>query len=341
MILAEKIVKLRKGRGWSQEELAEQLDISRQSVSKWEGGLSVPELDKIIRMSEIFGVTTDYLLKEEDLNREWEAGGENKHIPVDDHHNKENQPTGRHVSLEEAENFMEVTKKVSRWIALSVFMCIISPICMIALSGLSEYGMIPLTEDMAASVGMVILLVFVAPAVAVMVFQGLRLSKYEYIEKETLFLEAGIAEQVKEKEEIFESSFRTGVMIGIFLCIGGVIPVFVAGIFETPVLAISSIGILLFLVACSVYLFIRVGMIKGSYQKLLQEGDYSEKNKKASKILTVFSGVYWCAVTAVFLTVFFRTEDGKGAGLIWPVAGVLFAALYLLVKGIVTAREEK
>ena len=54
MILAEKIVKLRKGRGWSQEELAEQLDISRQSVSKWEGGLSVPELDKIIRMSEIF-----------------------------------------------------------------------------------------------------------------------------------------------------------------------------------------------------------------------------------------------------------------------------------------------
>ena len=64
MTLAEKIIRLRKGRAWSQEELAERLEISRQSVSKWEGGVSIPELDKIVRMSEIFGVTTDYLLKE-------------------------------------------------------------------------------------------------------------------------------------------------------------------------------------------------------------------------------------------------------------------------------------
>ena len=65
MILGEKIVQLRKQRGWSQEELASQLGISRQSVSKWESGASIPDLDKIIKMSSLFGVTTDYLLKEE------------------------------------------------------------------------------------------------------------------------------------------------------------------------------------------------------------------------------------------------------------------------------------
>ena len=65
MILAEKIVKLRKEQGWSQEELAVRLNVSRQSVSKWESMASMPDLDKILNMSELFGVNTDYLLKDE------------------------------------------------------------------------------------------------------------------------------------------------------------------------------------------------------------------------------------------------------------------------------------
>ena len=65
MKLEEKIMTLRKKQGWSQEELAFRLDVSRQAVSKWEMGSSIPDLDKIIKMSEIFGVTTDYLLKDD------------------------------------------------------------------------------------------------------------------------------------------------------------------------------------------------------------------------------------------------------------------------------------
>ena len=63
MILAEKITALRKKNGWSQEELAMQLNVSRQSVSKWESEQSTPDLEKIIIMSDFFGVTTDYILK--------------------------------------------------------------------------------------------------------------------------------------------------------------------------------------------------------------------------------------------------------------------------------------
>ena len=65
MILAEKVMTLRKKKGWSQEELAEKLNISRQSVSKWESGASIPDIDKIILISGLFGVSTDYLLKDE------------------------------------------------------------------------------------------------------------------------------------------------------------------------------------------------------------------------------------------------------------------------------------
>lgn len=58
MIIADKIVSLRKRAGWSQEELAEKLGVTRQSVSKWEGAQSVPDMDKVVSMSRLFGVTT-------------------------------------------------------------------------------------------------------------------------------------------------------------------------------------------------------------------------------------------------------------------------------------------
>ena len=65
MIFADKVVQLRKKSGWSQEELAQQLNVTRQYVSKWEGEQSVPDIDKILQMGRMFGVSTDYLLKDE------------------------------------------------------------------------------------------------------------------------------------------------------------------------------------------------------------------------------------------------------------------------------------
>lgn len=65
MTLGEKIMRLRQSKGLSQEELGEKMGVSRQAVSKWETGQAMPDVDKIILMSEIFGVTTDYLLKDE------------------------------------------------------------------------------------------------------------------------------------------------------------------------------------------------------------------------------------------------------------------------------------
>lgn len=65
MTFGEKIQKLRKEAGLSQEELSYQLNVSRQAVSKWERDNGYPETEKIVRMSKIFNVTLDYLLNEE------------------------------------------------------------------------------------------------------------------------------------------------------------------------------------------------------------------------------------------------------------------------------------
>ena len=97
MILADKIINERKKLGWSQEELAEKLDVSRQSVSKWESAQSIPDLTKILQLAEVFGVSTDYLLKDEleptDNEIVYETGESSEKVTV--------------VSMEQANEFME------------------------------------------------------------------------------------------------------------------------------------------------------------------------------------------------------------------------------------------
>ncbi len=70
MAISDKILNLRKEHGLSQEAFAEKLGVSRQSVSKWESGTAMPDIDKIVSISELFGVTTDYLLKEDEPENE-------------------------------------------------------------------------------------------------------------------------------------------------------------------------------------------------------------------------------------------------------------------------------
>lgn len=70
MSFAEKLMSLRKSRGWSQEELGERLDVTRQTVSKWELGATTPEMEKLAAISELFGVSTDELIRGEGLMNE-------------------------------------------------------------------------------------------------------------------------------------------------------------------------------------------------------------------------------------------------------------------------------
>lgn len=70
MNFAEKIYALRTQAGLSQASFAEQLQVSRQTVSKWELGTSYPEIDKLVAISDMFHVTTDYLLKDQPVSQD-------------------------------------------------------------------------------------------------------------------------------------------------------------------------------------------------------------------------------------------------------------------------------
>ena len=148
MLLAEKITNLRKKLGWSQEELAHQLDVSRQAVSKWESGMSIPDMNKIISMSRLFGVSTDYLLKDEMEEEEPKVQKEISYIEE-----KGEQVPIRKVSMEEANEYLEIKAKAAGKIALGVMLCVFSPICVMVLSAAYEEGYLAITEDAAAGIG--------------------------------------------------------------------------------------------------------------------------------------------------------------------------------------------
>ncbi len=82
MPLSQKIQTLRKERNLTQEALADQLNVSRQALSKWELGVSTPEADKIVQLSEFFNVSTDYLLKDVEVNQSTKKSINNPHVII-------------------------------------------------------------------------------------------------------------------------------------------------------------------------------------------------------------------------------------------------------------------
>ena len=159
MILADKIAELRKKNGWSQEELADKLDVSRQSISKWESAQSIPDMNRIMKMSEVFGVSTDLLLKDN-----LEITDDRESVDA-----VEQYGNARAVSMEEAGEFLSFRARFSGRIAFGVLLCILSPVLLIVLSGLQEGGLLSISEMTACAIGLIILLVMIGIAVAVFV----------------------------------------------------------------------------------------------------------------------------------------------------------------------------
>ena len=319
MILADKIIEERKKNGWSQEELASKLGVSRQAVSKWESAGSIPDLKRIIQMSELFGVTTDYLLKDE-IEEE----------PL----NEYTETNTIKVSMEEANQYLDMKSKGSRIVANATSLCILSPVPLIVLGTMTE-------DHILIGFSLVLLLVLVAIAVYLFVNYGLRESHMQHLEKEIFETEYGVPGMVRERREQYESTFTRNIAIGVVLCILSAIPTIMAGVMEVEDYTSGiSVGLLLIIVSIGVNILIRAGMIKSSYDTLLQEGEYTIEEKHLKKKTDAFSGAYWCLMVAIYLGWSFWTNNWKFTWIIWPVAGVLYAAVLGLVKMTIEGREK-
>jgi transcriptional regulator with XRE-family HTH domain len=328
MIFADKLIQLRKKSGWSQEDLAEQMNVTRQSVSKWESAQSIPDLDKLVRLSEIFGVSLDYLLKDE------MEEAENLNI-------SEDVPQVKRVSMEEANKFLAVKESTAGTIANAVFLCIISPICLFILGAVSENAKLGLPENVAGGIGMVVLLAIVASAVSIFISNGSKTEPFSYLDTEVFETEYGVSGMVKERKERYKDTYTKNNIIGTSLCILSLVPLFATAAFDegNDFLLVIMLSVGFLVVGIGVNFFVRAGIIWGSYEKLLQEGDYTKPKKKAQPVISVTATAYWTVVTAIFLGYSLATHNWGYSWIVWVVAGVLYPAVLAVVKALTMKKK--
>ena len=322
MILADKIIDLRKKNGWSQEELAEQLGVSRQTVSKWEGAQSVPDMGRVVQMSTLFGVSTDYLLKD-DMELPEPTAGAQPEAPE------------RSVSMEEANGFLRVKAVNARCVALGVLLCVLSPVCLILLGGAQSFGLLGLSEAQTMGLGLAVLLLMVGGAVALFVTSAVRVSPYAWLEEESVDTLYGVDGMVKERREQYRPRFTLQLTLGIVLCVLSAVPIFLSVMLygeQEGFAHVLSVALTLALVAVGVWLIVRSSMVWGAFQQLLEEGDYTRASKENKRKLAPFNGVYWGLVTAGYLAWSFLSGGWDRTWIVWPVAGVAYGAIFGILK---------
>lgn len=324
MLLADKIVTLRKRAGWSQEELAAQLGVSRQSVSKWEGAQSVPDMQKVVQMSRLFGVTTDYLLKEE--------LGEPEPAPA------ESDAPLRCVTMEQAADYLSLRRAAAPKLAAATLLCVLSPVALLLLAALSDRPGAALSENAAAGIGLCVLLVLVAAAVAVFITCAAQVKAYAFLESEPFETAYGVTGMVRERRAAAAPEHTRGKVAGTVLCILSAVPLFIAVCLDgSDLLYVGAVCLLLVLAGVGSALFVYGGVYQAAMDRLLEEGDYVRPRKRQNGVVGAISSIYWLTVTAAYLLWTFGPwwdAQPQDTWILWAVAGLLYGAVMALVRGI-------
>lgn len=255
MKLSEKIAALRRQQDWSQEELAEHMGVSRQSVAKWESGASTPELDRIVQLCALFGVTADALIRADlDLDGSELPGSGS---PM--------------ITLQEAYAYLADYQTVSRKIALGTAACVISPAPLIALSGVSELLLM--------AIGLPALFLLVAWGVWMFINAGIITGRHRYIEKRKFTPSPAVTQWAREAREQFRPALVREIAAGAALCVLSPAPIMaLTGLFDffwkngdagTTV----GTGLLLAMIAAGCYLFVHSCTLQNCYQRLLKKKD--------------------------------------------------------------------
>ncbi len=313
MIIADKISMLRKKHNLSQEELAEKLNISRQSVSKWESAQSIPEISKVLAMAELFQVTTDYLLKDE--QEELQYTDETKEVVL---------------SLEEVNDYLNESHKHNRLNAIAVSLCIMSPSLLVVLSLFSSTRP-EKTQMIFVAIGMLWLFLSIVVAVGLFIFSESLVRSHTKINDGDFKLSYGVEGIVKEKYESYYSKKTMYLVMSIGLFILSPISIILTGMFESDggdgfVYGISML-ILFICIAVGVHILILSEGRNANYETLLQIGEHSKEYKELEKKRSPIANAYWLITTALYLGWSFLTHRWYMTWIIWPIAGILYAAI--------------
>lgn len=205
MRLGQKITELRKKNNLSQEGLAEKMNVSRQAVSKWESDQSIPDIEKIVSLSELFGVTTDYLLKSGAPSFEIKTAD----IPVED-----KLPT---LPDELVQKYLSTTKQSSKLRALSIALTIFSPACISFCSALSSFleRASAQTQLIISLTGFAATIVVLAISFGLLIYSFLIMREFKHLNKQNF----DIMEEKKKLRSAIQSFHHTNDKYFVLSCI--------------------------------------------------------------------------------------------------------------------------
>ncbi|WP_050637771.1 helix-turn-helix domain-containing protein [Candidatus Stoquefichus sp. SB1] len=289
-----KLQNLRKGKGLSQEALAEQLNVSRQAVSKWESGAGYPEMDKLILLSNLFGVTIDYLVKDNhECNQDAGSETDSKYF----------------MTHEKIQDYLKYKKNFGMGIGACVSMIILS-VCMPILCEDSQYE----------TIGTFGFLAVVAIAVFGMIILGIKSESYGELEKQEINMSFQDLQDLQKKHTKFQSQFGVSIAFGVFLIIMSV--AIIVFLDNTGYGEKASAAQLMVCVAFSVFIFIYQGIKYTMYQFLVQNKKHIEEMRKEEKSL--FSLTMPLAAM-VYLILGFTQELWHPGWIIFPIVAIITA----------------
>ncbi len=225
MTLYEKIMELRKRNGLSQEELGAEIGVSRQAVSKWEMAQTTPDLSKIMALADLFGVSTDFLLKDEYDLTFLERENKTDVTPADIETSVPfSAKSNRFVELQEVQEYLTLKRSAAKRYAFSLVLFFISPFAGLIMGSINENM---------AIIGAVIQIVVLMIAAVIFILTLWSLSKYRYLNAENYELAYGIYGIVEKYRDEFSHTYLRGIIIGVICMIGCVLPMMMVSAFTS------------------------------------------------------------------------------------------------------------
>ena len=221
-------------------------------------------------------------------------------------------------------------------------MCILSPIALIVLTTLSGLPNPIITETTASAVGLIVLFAFILCAVPIYIYCGFKNEPYAFLDKNIPFeLEYGVIGMVTERKKKFRDTYIKFNIIAACVCIFSPIPLIISGFTENELLVIMMLAVMMIVAGIGASIFIVVGVQNASMQKLLKEGEFTEKEKKRTSVKEAVGFAYWGVLTAIFFIWGFLGNDGSGIQgnswiswrynwIVFAVGGILFPIVMML-----------
>lgn len=292
-------------------ELAQELGIYPSSASAAQFSKDSPEQED--------GNREDGTEERQEDEKGFDYGGPHNH----------SQKNIRQLSAIEAEEYLFAAKQSSVMLAAGVFLCVCSPVFLLLFAGMQYYYfMFPALEGIVQGIGIVLLLFMVACAVALFIRSGMKMEPYEYLKTECFMLDEDYEREFCQARESLRKKYYTKITAGVILCIFSVVPLLISAIITEydnhDFYVLLCVIFLLVMIGTAVFLFVSSNMEMESYQVILQEKEYSVKNKKKQKAENLISSIFWPAVVCLYLAVSFITGGWQYTWLIWPLSAAAF-----------------